>query len=606
MIDAKSAQDQVNNFLTTTEDARAISEMCRDYFDHKQWTDEELAELKRRKQAPIVVNRVRPKIKGLVGLYNLRNTDPKAYPRTQKHEKAAHAATDALRFVADNNNFDDVKLEVAEEAFVEGYSGVEVPVKEKNGVMEIEINHIPWDRIYFEPHSRKKDFSDARFKGYWMWMDKEQAEEMFPGVDFDKINDTGGSTHETNEDRPRWLDKDKNRIRIAKHYFIHKGVWHVGYLTESTWLVDPIECPYFDEDGDPACILELVSLNVDRDNNRYGEAYGYLSQQKELNHRRSKALFLNSARQTYGRRGAVKDIPKLKRELAKPDGHVEFDGEKFGEDFGVLPTNDMQRGQIELYQDAKAELDAVGFNAQLAGERQNGDLSGRAIERLQAAGNIELNQDYNQLSGWEKRVYRQIWARVKQFWTEERWIRVTDDQDALRWVGLNTQLTAQKFLEEKINDDSLPLSERQAYAASYQFLINFQPEGLNQIVGSENEVADLDVDIIIDQSFDVINIQEEQFRLLVQFAQGTDIDVIELIELSQIRGKEELIEKIEKRRQQAAQAAGNVQQIQAEGEQAKTMKTVADANKSQQEAIQKGIENELLVNNPERVTSVAV
>lgn len=607
-LTADAAKGKVEKFLTDTADARALSEKCRDYFDGKQWTQAERTKLTSRQQAPITVNRVKPKVKGLIGLYDMRVTDPKAYPRTKKHEKAAHVITDGLRYVADNNQFSTLRVAVAENFFVEGYGGAIVDVtQKKNKEIEIRIEDIPWDRIYFDPHSRKKDFSDARYKGVILWMDKEEAEEKFPDADFDSLINAAEYTDQTFEDRPRWVDRSANRVRIALHYEIVNGKWMMAAFVGDAFLVEPQESPFLDEDGEPCCPIELVSANVDRDNNRYGEVAGFLDQQDEINHRRSKFLHNLSSRQTHGRRGAVKDIPALKREMKKPDGHVEWDGEKFGEDFGVIPTSDMARGQFELYQDAKSEMDSVSYNAQLAGERQDGNLSGVAINRLQQAGTVELNSDYSMLAGWEKRIYRQIWARIKQFWTAEKWIRVTDDQDALRWVGFNTPLTAQQFLEEKINDESLPLTERQQASAAYQALVQANDPRLNAIVGSNNNVAEMDVDIIIDQSFDVINIQQEQFQALIQFGQGNpDIDIIDLIELSQLRGKDALIEKIQKRRQAAMEAAGNVQDVQAQSEQAKVYKLAAEADSTQAQADQRKIENQLLLTNPDRVTSVAV
>ena len=266
------------------------------------------------------------------------------------------------------------------------------------------------------------------------------------------------------------------RIRLAFHYALHKGVWTFGVFTGGTWLHDPASSPFLDDEGDPTCPIELVSANVDRENNRYGEACGFLDQQDELNHRRSKYLHAGTQRQTHGRKGAVPDVAKMKRELAKPDGHVEWEGEEFGKDFGLLDTSQLSNSQVALYQDAKAELDSISFNAQLAGERQQGDLSGRAIDKLQAAGTIELNSDYAQLGGWENRVYRQVWARIKQFWTEEKWIRVTDDRDSLVWVGLNAEMTLREYLEDFINDESNSIPDRRKFAAVYTQLIQAEAQ----------------------------------------------------------------------------------------------------------------------------------
>lgn len=600
-------RDNVEQFLSDTMDARITSERCRDYYDHKQWTAEETAKLLKRRQAPIVVNRIKPKVEGLIGLYNIRNSDPKAYARTQAHEESSHVVTDALRYVADNNDFKNTRLDVAEDFFVEGYGGGIVDVKQKkNGEIEIRIEQIPWDRIYFDPHSRKKDYSDARWMGMYIWMYEDEAEEKFGSEKIQACKGQPFHTDETFEDRPRWVDSRNHRLRIALHFEIHKAVWHMSVSCGDVDIVKPQVSPFLDDDGEPCNPIELVSANIDRDNNRYGEVLGMLDQQDEINHRRSKFLHFLNSRQTFGRKGQTEDVAALKRELSKPDGHVEFNGEEFGKDFGILPETSAENGQYVLYQDAKAELDSISFNSESASEAQKNNLSGVAIGRIQQSESMELNRQYALLAGWEKRIYRQIWGRVKQFWNEEKWIRVTDDQDNLKWVGFNTEITVQEALEEKINDEAEMLHVRRMAAEMYTQMIQAQDPRLQDIMEVRNSVPEIDVDIILDQSFDSINIQEEQFQLLAQFGQGQDIDIIELIELSQLRGKDALIEKIEKRRAQAAQAAGGDVQLDQADKQAKIENTQADTVNKFMESKQKQIENELLVNQPDRVTSVAV
>ena len=135
----KTPKQQVDLFLSDTDDARRLSQKCRDYFDHKQWSQWQIQKLNARRQAAIVVNRIKPKVEGLIGLYELRKTDPKAFPRTKKHEEAAHVVTDALRFVADNNDFDLTRLDVAEDFFVEGYGGVFIDVGRTQREIEIQL-----------------------------------------------------------------------------------------------------------------------------------------------------------------------------------------------------------------------------------------------------------------------------------------------------------------------------------------------------------------------------------------------------------------------------------------------------------------------------------
>jgi len=251
-------------------------------------------------------------------------------------------------------------------------------------------------------------------------------------------------------------------------------------------------------------------------------------------------------------------------------------------------------------------METSSYSGQLAGGMQKGELSGVAVEKLQGADTIELNRQYTLLSNWEKRIYRQVWARVKQFWNEEKWIRVTDNQDDLRWVGLNSQITLQQKLEETINDESISLIERTGAAAMFQEMMQSQDPRLQQPIEVRNDTTELDVDIILDQSFDVINIQQEQFRMLVDFAQGSDIDIIELIELSKLRGKDELIQKIEQRRQAASEAAGNAQEIEAAETQSKAQKNAAAATKMIEEAKQTMVQTKLLLTQPPKDSGVVI
>ena len=602
--------EQIEDFLTNTEDSRMLAERDRDYKDHKQWTDQEIAKLESRNQAAIVVNRIKPKVEGLKGLLIQRKSDPKAYPRTEKHTQAAEAVTDGLRYVADNVDFDQVKLDVADNVFVEGTGAAIIEVVQKGRDVEIEITHIPWDRYYYDNHSRRLDLKDKRFDGIILWLNIDHAKDTFNLSDaevqiiLDEDVETDNDGFETFDDRPRWIDKKQNRLRVCQHFFIEDSVWKMCFFTSNRFLIDPMESPYLDEFGVPINPIESQSANIDRENNRFGEVRYWIDQQDEMNHRRSKFLHLNSVRQTAAKKGAIQDVPALKRELSKPDGHVEYNGEKG--DFEVLGTGEMSQAQIELYQDAKRELDAVGFNAQLSGERQ-GDLSGRAISNLQNAAINELSSLYAGLANWEKRVYRQVWMRMKQFWNEEKWIRITDDHQKLRWVGFNRQITLRMKLEEAVNDESLNPQTRIDSAKNLQYLTQRQDPILEEFVEVENDLAELDVDILIELSTDSVNTQQENFELFAKLAQTGNLTE-EIIELSPLRQKlkDKLIQNIRSSQQAAAQQAQAANQVAAQESQGKTADKMASAEKKKQESIQTMVQTKLLLENPPDDASVVI
>lgn len=595
LLSHEDLKSDVEDFLSATIDARALSERCRDYYDGDQWTEEQRKELRRRKQAAVVNNRIKVKLNGLLGLVSIRKGDPKAFPRNRSDQDvgSAEAVTDALRYVADKNQLNTLRTSAADNFFCEGYCAALITEQETPKGIDVLVDIIPWDRIFFDPFSVRHDFSDCRYKGYMMWMDEEEVREMFPDADEAAFQPSQLDTDTTFEDRPSWFNRTgrRNRLLVATHYYKKAGIWYVAIYTGGGFLLEPAESPYLDEFEQPDCPMELEHAYINRRNERYGELASFLDIQDEINHRRSKALFLLSQRQTYGTKGAIKDPKTAKRELAKPDGHLEISVGEYGKDFGILPTGDMAQGQFDLLQEAKQEMDAQSYNAQLAGERQSAELSGKAIGKLQQAGVVELNKLFENFTSWELRVYRQMWSRVKQFWNEEKWVRVTDDRDKLKWVGFNVPVKYGKFLTDVAADESKPFEMKMGAAAELTALEKANPQALEQIVLTQNPVAELDVDIILDQSFDSINASQEQLDAILQFGAQNSFDIVDLLEISNIRGKDKLIERIESRREEASKAGPDPQ---SQLLMAKAAEAAANTEVKKADANQTNIETQLL------------
>src|SRR5262245_1465929 len=159
----------VNESDDTTEDTRILAEKSRNYYDSIQWTDAEVEKLKKQKQSPTVINRIKPKIDMLMGTERANRTTVKAMPRTPKETQGAQAATESVRFVLQDNNFSRGRSDVWENLTIEGTGGFEVNVIPKQSSFKVTIKHIMWDRIIYDPHSRRKNFSDARYLGQVVW-----------------------------------------------------------------------------------------------------------------------------------------------------------------------------------------------------------------------------------------------------------------------------------------------------------------------------------------------------------------------------------------------------------------------------------------------------
>jgi hypothetical protein len=534
----------------TTLEARNEAERARDYVDGKQLTPAELEELRKRGQPPVIINRIRRKIEWLKGLEVKQRTDPRAFPRTPKHEAGAEAATDALRFIADNTEWDKRRSQVWDNMLTEGFGGVEVIHRQnRRGEVEIEVNHYPWDRLFYDPHSRRHDFSDARYLGAVVWMDKAEVLEEYPDkkaeIEAMSAEETGTETY---DDRPRfglWYDRRRSRIKVCLVWHKMGGKWYWCRFSRDIKL-ESGESPYVDQDGDSVCPLIMESAFVGRNNDRYGIVRDMFSPQDEINKRRSKALHAINTRQIIYSEGMVEDEAAMLREVAKPDGAIKIAADPEGR-FEINTNGELAMGQFNLLQEAKMEIDLLGANSALEGEGGESQ-SGRAVLAKQQGGMIEIASLMDRLHDFTNRVYRAMWDRVRQFWNEERWVRVTDDERNVRFVGLNRPVT----LQEKLGQ----LPPEQVQMAAQRLLLRPGDPRLEMVVDVENRVEEIEVDIIIEEVPDRVTLQGEAFEAALKYASAGSIPFEILLEYDPslpASKKEQIKQKLEEMRQQQAQ-----------------------------------------------------
>ena len=575
-------------------DSREEAERARDYYDGRQLTDDEIKALKKRKQPIVIENLIQPKIDYLCGLERQTRTDPRAYPRTSQHEDDATACTDALRYVADDQNLDVKRSAVFQNMLIEGFGGVEVIAHRVKEGIDPKIVHVAWDRIFVDPHSCQHDFSDALYLGFVTWMDASEAKGMYPGKEavIDQTITKGTSSiTETYDDKPKfthWADSKRQRVRIVTMYCKKGDGWYRVVFTLAGELEPYAPSPWLDDEGKPECGLILQSAYVDRDNDRYGPVRNWMSLQDEVNKRRSKFLHLSNSRQIrVSPAAATIDGQSLRNELSRPDGMVVAEA---GE-VEIIGTGDMAAGHFNLLAEAKQAIQLTGPNATMQG-KSGQDQSGRAILALQQGGMTEMAPLLDNLRHFNIRVFRAVWNRIRQFWNEERWVRVTDDEKNIRFVGLN--VTKGQMAMIKLTDALKAGEIDQATAQQYAMQISQDP----MMMQPANAVAQMDVDIQIDEVSESPSLQIEQFEQLAKLAPMAPPQYLPtmfelMIEASNLRNKDKLREITKKMSEpQQDPMAEPMQQLQMAGAQAQVEKTQSEAakNMAQAEATTAGIQ----------------
>jgi hypothetical protein len=570
-----TAADLCEMFIASedaTINAREKAERDRDYVDNIQLTAAEIKELNKRGQPPIVINRIKRKIDFLRGYEMNQRVDPRAMPRTPQHEADAEGCEQALRYVADQQRLDHKRSACWDNLLVDGMCGVQVGVKEGYDGVEITIDRVPWDRMFYDPHSSEGDFSDAKYLGLVRWEDFDDAAAKYPDrVEALEWTLNDPSLSDTYDDRPKygiWADKKRKRIRICQIWIKREDQWHWAEFTKGGILKSG-PSPYQTDKGESDCALIFASAYVNRDNERYGIVREMIGPQDEINKRRSKALHLLSVEQTVSEEGVVQDVERARRERARPDGWtVVAPGALADKRIQFETRTDLANGHMQLLQEAKSEIDMMGGNIALQGDAlSKSAASGKAIIASQQGGAMEIATLMDALRDLDIRIYRAIWARVRQYWTSEKWVRVTDDERNIKWLGLNV--------------------DRQ----QIQFAMQQDPSLQDKIAGAVQSVAELDCDIIIDDAPDGLTPQLEQFQALVELkkmdANGELPFRAILTAMPNLRNKEQVLAQMDKAQQpdpQSAMLKQHAMQLQMAGAEAQVAETRASAQLKQAQA----------------------
>lgn len=561
-------------------EARKLAHRDRDWHDNfndSQWSDDEKKVLDARRQPIVTSNRIKRKVGFICGMEQRQRSDPKAFPRNPEDANTADIVTQVLDFIETETRFDNIASQAFRDMAIEGIQACEVIVK--NGD-QIEVNQLQYDGFFYDPRSKKRDFSDARYLGYQDWFDEEDVFDMFRVVSADpeeqKREDEAlrvmlqssyedGTQDEGYEDKPyqHWGDMDRKRVRVACMYYKGEGgVWNYVYFTGGGILKEGIS-PYLNDHGKPDCAIIAASCYITRKNERFGIVREMISPQSEMNYRRSMALFLIKQKRMWQRAKGI--LPNDASEtVARADGILTANGVQ-GQDWGFLDSSQEIAENFNLLQEAKGEIDVQGPNAGLQG-RGTEDQSGRAIIAQQQAGMAEENDIFDTHNDWKARVYRAMWCRAKHFWTEPKYIRITDDENAFKFIHLNEMQPVMDPMTGQPQMDETGQPVMQAVPGT--------------------ELAKMDADIILQPAPDSITLQHEEFVQLADMAKaGVPIPPDILLEASQIRDKTKLAKRMKEEMGSQAKLQQAGQQIEQLTQMLEQMKQ--QLAKAQEQPVQK-------------------
>ncbi|QOG21373.1 hypothetical protein [Bradyrhizobium sp. SEMIA] len=419
--------------------AREIEEQRQSwrYYHVDQWTPDQLKVLRKRQQPPITFDRTGRKIDSLSGTIRRLRTDPKAYPNTPNGEQGAEVATQVIRTINDASFAEDLEVECCRDALVHGIGVDELMlVPGDKGDPDLRFAYVDPRTFFYDPRSLRSNFQDVRFHGVYKWADIDELDTLADGASElvkDNLNSDGGYFTAFDADRENlWVDS-RNRVRLVDHWYKRGGMWRWCLHTGNVEIMSG-DSSFFNERGMSISKYSAFANMIDIDGDHYGFIRRLKGPQDGLNQHRSKAIHIMNTRQLKIAQGAVDDIEVTRREAARPDGVLVYNGDP--KQLEVLQPEQEFLQQTKYYEDAKNEIDSFGPNQQLIQEfGQN--VSGRAANMLQQAGLAELGPFLKNFRMWKLERYRACWCAAQRYWTGERFLRVTGDQNVAQFMQIN-------------------------------------------------------------------------------------------------------------------------------------------------------------------------
>lgn len=492
-----------------------------DMFDHEQWTQEEIAILEERGQAPIVFNLIQTTINWVLGSQRRAPTDYKVLPRQKEGGKAASRKDELLRHLRDENDTEIQTAMAFADAVKAGVGWLETGEGDPSDGPMVFDRYESWRNMLWDSRSRQVDLSDARYVCRVKWLDVDMAEALWPrragiirhsteqNMLKSGMNDYGDAAMDDIEDDSLFAPEVtagghalRNRVRAIEVWFRRmvtvpvvsggdfnrelfdpwsEGHWtelqvgratliekprevmHVAIMTERG-LLDLRQSPYRHNQFP---FTPIWGYRRGRDGLPYGMIRGLRDIQRDLNKRASKALHhLNSTR-VFVEEGSVDDIDELRDEAARPDAVIVY---KSGRQPPKIETDlDLAAAHVDLMSmDARMIQQVGGVTDDNLGRKTNA-TSGTAITARQDQGALATSMFTDNLRSSLRKHGEKKLVNIEQFYTDAMTFRITNARGNPEYVEINDGLPENAISRFKadfiLSEEDWRATTRQAQAA---------------------------------------------------------------------------------------------------------------------------------------------
>ena len=186
---AERVQEHLRQAKNAQDAWRTEATECYGFVAGEQWSAEDKGYLAEQQRPVVTFNRVGPII-NMVSGQEINNRQSVRYiPRTVGESRVNELLTAAADWVRDECDADDEESDAFLDAIITGIGCTETRLAYDTDLDgKIVIERVPPLELYYDPTSTKQNLSDARWIVREKVMARSQAEEMWPGKDFESAD----------------------------------------------------------------------------------------------------------------------------------------------------------------------------------------------------------------------------------------------------------------------------------------------------------------------------------------------------------------------------------------------------------------------------------
>jgi len=527
--DIETCRDTFQIGYDAYESSRIESLEIQDMYHNRQYTQDQLSTLSNRGQPAETFNVFKIFSRMLLGYYSTVVNTAVANPTRFNDIAKAKVVNDILEYTFRTNDFttegDTIKLD----GFLSGIMCAKVQVystgeKDQFGRPKRRINleAISSNEIVLDPYSRKRDYSDARYIHRFKWVSeddvislygKDKAAELFEYYNHLNIDEA--------EFEYSYNGQFTGRYKIFNNYLVvettlvdYEGkTWTIHWCDETELFKKEISYrkvrfPY-----------RVQKLQGSTRTEHYGIFREVIESQKAINQALIKIQLMVNTHKAFVEDGAVDNIDDFTDSFNRVNSVIEVN------DLQGIKVESMAKEILDQYTIIDKAFDRIqrvlGINDSFLGQAFASD-SGRKVKLQQNATIISLHYLTNRIQEFYKSLGEDMVELIKQYFTAEELLRITDDVSGDRWIAVNKPM-------EIPTGGKLPTGEPETRHA-YEFVLDDKGEMTTDAEGQyliapipdeDTEIKATDVEITIDAT--AYNDEDEKNQLMLETVLSSSI-----------------------------------------------------------------------------------